>query len=78
MANYNAIAKDTVLGFKAGSQADLNKYLPGGEKAGQLINGEGVFYLTTDTHRLYIGRKSSEDATKIYPVPVFLFQPYQL
>lgn len=67
MANYNAIAKDTALGFKAGSQADLNKYLPGKENAGLLT--EGVFYLTTDTHRLYIGRKSSEDG-KTYPVPV--------
>lgn len=67
MANYNAIAKNTALGFKAGSQADLNKYLPGKENAGLLA--EGVFYLTTDTHRLYIGRKSSEDA-KTYPVPV--------
>lgn len=70
MANYNAIAKDTVLGFKAGSQADLNKYLPGGEQAGQLAaTNKGVFFLTTDTHRLYLGRESSEDG-KIYPVPV--------
>lgn len=66
MANYNAIEPNTVLGFKSGVQDDLNKYLIGGEKAGQAV--EGVFYLTTDTHRLYIGRKSTD--LKIYPVPV--------
>lgn len=69
MANYNtAFGSNTALGFKSGVQNDLNKYLIGGEKDGQAA--EGVFYLTTDTHRLYIGRKSLEDQTKIYPVPV--------
>lgn len=63
MANYNQIGANTKLGFKAGLQTDLDSYL----KSGGLV--EGVFYLTTDTHRLYIGRKNSAD-NKVYPVPV--------
>ena len=64
---YSAITNGQNLGFKAGLQASLDTYLKGGSNAGKLL--EGIFYLTTDTNRLYIGRKDSSDG-KIYPVPV--------
>ena len=64
---YNAILAGQNLGFKAGTQASLDTYLKGGASAGLL--SEGIFYLTTDTNRLYIGRKDSSD-NKVYPVPV--------
>lgn len=57
--NYETLLGDNVL-FKQGTQAALNDYLPTSSdatKKGKAI--EGAFYLTTDTHRLYIGRKVS-------------------
>lgn len=64
---YAEILNGQKLGFKAGTQNSLKEYLKGGSKAGELV--EGIFYLTTDTNRLYIGRKDSSDQ-KVYPVPV--------
>lgn len=64
---YNAITNGQNLGFKAGLQTSLDTYLKGGTNEGKLV--EGIFYLTTDTNRLYIGRKDSTD-NKVYPVPV--------
>lgn len=56
MANYNY---ETLLGdnvrFLQGTQLNLNALMIGGTNAGNAI--EGAFYLTTDTHKLYIGRK---------------------
>lgn len=77
MANYtfdDLNAKN--LKFLSGSQADLNKYLLDSEdiKSGQAI--EGAFYLTYDTHRLYIGgqityeNSNSETVTAVIPIPV--------
>lgn len=57
--SYETLQGDNVL-FKQGTQAALNAYLPTSSdatKKGKAI--EGAFYLTTDTHRLYIGRKVS-------------------
>lgn len=62
-SSYTAFVKDTTrLGFKAGTQASLNTLISNGHA------DEGVFYLTTDTHRLYVGRKNA--AGGIVPVPV--------
>lgn len=49
--------------FKQGTQADLNT---------MIVNGgadEGTFYLTIDTHKLYVGRKKTSDS-KVYPEQV--------
>ena len=61
--NFNG----TNVKFLQGSQANLNALMKGGNKQGQAI--EGAFYLTTDTQRLYIGRKVSggDDNNKVYP-----------
>ena len=71
---YKTLANENIQ-FLQGTQSDLNKLLPGGgtSTAGTAI--EGAFYLTTDTHRLYIGRKvttttGSYEAGKIYPEEV--------
>ena len=51
----------TNVGFLKGSQSNLNTLMSnGGAK-------EGIFYLTEDTHRLYIGH---DTGTSIKPVPV--------
>lgn len=50
------------VGFKAGTQANLNDLITNGKAQ------EGVFYLTTDTQRLYVGRKNTSGKT--VPVPV--------
>lgn len=59
------------LGFTSGLQADLNTLITNGGAS------EGTFYLTTDTHRLYIGREVTADTqatgtftTKTIPIPV--------
>jgi len=67
--SYEALLNDNVR-FLQGTQAQLNKYLPG---SGDNLSGhayEGAFYLTTDTHRLYVGRKvdTGTDSGKIFPV----------
>ena len=66
--NYESLLNDNVQ-FLQGVQADLNKYLPG---SGDALSGkaiEGAFYLTTDTHRLYVGRKV-DSSSNVYPVQV--------
>lgn len=74
MTVYESLANDKVK-FLQGTQSDLNKYLPVSRdvtKRGQAE--EGAFYLTTDTHRLYVGRKVDEagntDNGLIFPVQV--------
>lgn len=60
---YDAITANTKIQFKAGTQAALNN---------MIINGgatEGTFYLTTDTHKLYIGRKKTSGGA-VYPEQV--------
>ena len=56
------------LGFSSGLQTDLNDLITNGGAT------EGVFYLTTDTHRLYIGRTIIADGatsvSKTIPIPV--------
>lgn len=56
--SYEALLNDKVR-FLQGTQSDLNKYLPSSNdtKKGKAL--EGAFYLTTDTHKLYVGRKIS-------------------
>lgn len=49
--------------FKRGAQADLQKYILGTTQA-----VEGSFYLTSDTNRLYIGKKDSDNKIKAFPV----------
>ena len=53
---YDALLNDNVQ-FLQGTQADLNKFLPTSSDANKGKAVEGAFYLTTDTHRLYVGRK---------------------
>lgn len=59
---YDTLANNNVQ-FLQGTQASLNTLLPGGTNAGNAK--EGAFYLTTDTHRLYIGRKVPTNATNL-------------
>lgn len=66
---YANMAANSNVQFLAGSQASLNALMDSGADASQ----EGAFYLTNDTHRLYIGRKitgTGGNADKIVPVPV--------
>ena len=58
--SYNAFADNNVL-FLQGTQANLNNLIANGNAK------EGAFYLTYDTHRLYIGRNNG---TKVIPVAV--------
>ena len=55
---YDALVNENVK-FLQGTQADLNKYLPDSSDTNKGKAEEGAFYLTTDTHRLYVGRKVS-------------------
>lgn len=76
---YDELTNNNVQ-FLQGTQAQLNKYLPGSGDALEGTAIEGAFYLTTDTHRLYVGRKvitpqtgtlpSNMTANKIYPEEV--------
>ena len=56
------------LHFLSGTQNNLNGLISSGTAV------EGAFYLTTDTHRLYIGRAITKDGntsvTKTIPIPV--------
>lgn len=53
------------LKFLSGSQSNLSTLIANGGAT------EGAFYLTTDTHRLYIGRTITTDGgTKTIPIPV--------
>lgn len=57
--------------FLSGLQEDLNKYFLGSGETEEGNAIEGAFYLTSDTHRLYIGRSIQVDnATKTVPIPV--------
>ena len=60
MAYTNFTGKNVL--FLQGSQDNLNNLIKNGEAI------EGAFYLTQDTHRLYVGRKNEEG--KIFPVAV--------
>ena len=60
MAYTNFTGKNVL--FLQGSQDNLNNLIKNGEAI------EGAFYLTQDTHRLYVGRKNDEG--KIFPVAV--------
>lgn len=65
LASYDAITANTKIQFKAGTQASLNTMIANGTAV------EGTFYLTTDTHKLYIGRKKTVGGTaKVYPEQV--------
>ena len=65
-------ANDTLttqnIAFKSGLQTNLNTLISNGGAV------EGTFYLTTDTHRLYIGRTITQDgstaANITIPIPV--------
>lgn len=62
MATYNNLATDNAnVKFLTGTQASLDNLI---SKGGAV---EGAFYLTEDTHRLYVGRT---EGSKTYPVPV--------
>lgn len=50
------IAKDSRVKFLLGTQANLEDYLVGGN--GSKTAENGAFYLTSDTHRLYVGTSS--------------------
>lgn len=41
--------------FKRGTQANLEPYILGSKVTGGKVGVDGTFYLTTDTHRLYVG-----------------------
>ena len=65
LASYDAITANTKIYFKAGTQASLNTMIANGTAV------EGTFYLTTDTHKLYVGRKKTvSGTTKVYPEQV--------
>lgn len=53
---------NNTLGFKRGLQESLNNLILNGNA------DEGIFYLTSDTNRLYIGKKDTDN--KVYPFPV--------
>lgn len=62
----------TKVQFLSGLQSELNKYfLNSGDLKKSGNAKEGAFYLTTDTHRLYIGREVNADGiTKVVPVAI--------
>ena len=69
---FDNLQNDNVK-FLQGTQANLELLMPSSTdatKRGTAI--EGAFYLTTDTHRLYIGRKvtTGDDANLVFPVQV--------
>lgn len=66
--DYEALTGDNVQ-FLQGTQAQLNKYFVGSGDAKAGKAAEGTFYLTNDTHRLYVGRKI-DGSNNIVPVQV--------
>lgn len=66
--NFSQNNTKTNVQFFSGLQADLNDFIKGNQHNGTSCI-EGAFYLTTDTQRLYVGRKNSTD-NKIYAVQV--------
>ena len=63
LKDYDNIAENSLIRFLSGSQAALNTMMENGTAA------EGTFYLTNDTHKLYVGRKKTADG-KVYPEQV--------
>ena len=63
LREYDAIAANTKIQFKSGTQAALNVLIQNGGAI------EGTFYLTTDTHKLYVGRKKTTGGL-VYPEQV--------
>lgn len=63
LTDYSAITANTKIQFKSGTQEALNAMIRNGGAT------EGTFYLTTDTHKLYVGRKKTSD-NKVYPEQV--------
>lgn len=69
-ALYNNFTNNsTKIKFYSGTQANLTKYIKGTYTASDVQPEEGAFYLTTDTQRLYVGRKKTSD-NKVYAVQV--------
>lgn len=60
---YSAIAADTKIKFLSGPQSAINTMMSSGGAI------EGAFYLTTDTHKLYVGRKNATN-NNVYPEQV--------
>ena len=73
MANYTyeTLLNDNVQ-FLQGTQSALNDFLPSSSSNKRGTAVEGAFYLTTDTHRLYVGRKvtTGTDQNKVFPEEV--------
>ena len=61
--SYSASFANSGVAFKQGTQTALNSLMTNGGAS------EGTFYLTNDTHRLYVGRTRTSDS-KVVPVPV--------
>lgn len=67
MPNYeNYMTTNTKVKFLQGLESNILKYLPESANSPSRENAEeGAFYLTTDSHRLFIGQKA-ENSTAIY------------
>lgn len=63
LKQYASLTNESIVGFKAGSQTALNALISSGSAI------EGVFYLTEDTHKLYIGRRNPT-TNKVIPEQV--------
>lgn len=50
------VKSGAVLGFRVGSQSTVNTMLAAGANAGAI---HGTFYLTEDSHRLYVGNEDT-------------------
>lgn len=61
---FSANAGNVGIKFLQGTQLALNALISSQDAV------EGAFYLTSDTSRLYVGRKLASDSSKIVPVPV--------
>lgn len=61
---FSANAGNVGIKFLQGTQSALNALMTSQDAT------EGAFYLTSDTSRLYVGRKLLSDSTKVVPVPV--------
>ena len=56
MAAEKNVVAGAFLGFKVGTQANIDTMLAAGANAGAQ---HGCFYLTKDSHRLYIGNEDT-------------------
>lgn len=61
---FSANTDPVGIKFLQGTQISLNTLMTNQDAI------EGAFYLTSDTQRLYVGRKLLNDSSKIIPVPV--------